>query len=247
LFQIKICGITSAEDALLAAQSGADAIGLNFYEQSPRHVTSEQAAEIVGRLREDFSPEAVQVVALFVNHGLDDILWTIRDADLYGPGLCLQLHGDEPPELLRDLHGHELGTSGQLLQATGHAPVVPVIRALRVASGDLAMPAAYLEACRRLSALPQAVLLDAARPGSYGGTGKTIDWPAIGANGGRLGVPLILAGGLTQDNVAGAIAAARPAAVDVASGVESSPGKKDASKMQAFVKAAQLSFLGLDS
>ncbi len=246
MFQIKICGITSAEDALLAAEAGADAIGLNFYEQSPRRVTCDQAAEIVSRLREDFSPEAVQVVAVFVNHGLDDILWTIRDADLYGSGLCLQLHGDEPPEMLRDLHGHELGTSGHLLQATGHAPVVPVIRALRVAGGDLAEPVAYLDACRKLSALPQAVLLDAARPGSYGGTGKTIDWPAIGASGGRLGVPLILAGGLTPDNVAGAIAAARPAAVDVASGVESAPRGKDYAKTMAFVAAAKQAFELLD-
>jgi phosphoribosylanthranilate isomerase len=116
VFKIKICGITSAQDALLAAEVGADAIGLNFYERSPRHVSADHATDIVHALREKHSPEQVQVVGVFVNHSVDEILWTLREADLYAPGFCLQLHGDEPPALLGELHAHGLGTTGHLQQ-----------------------------------------------------------------------------------------------------------------------------------
>src|SRR5215207_9895524 len=110
MFRFKICGITTADDALLAAEAGADAIGLNFYDKSPRCVTPDVAGEIIERLRRDYSAEQVQVVAVFVNASLDDILWTIRDANLYGPeqGLCLQIHGDEPPEFLAELRSQGL-------------------------------------------------------------------------------------------------------------------------------------------
>ena len=246
MFQIKICGITSAEDALLAAEAGADAIGLNFYAQSPRHVTPDQAAEIVSRLREDFSPEQVQVVAVLVNHSLDEILWTIREADLYAPGLCLQLHGDEPPGLLRELQSHAVGTAGHLLQATGHVPTVPVIRAFRCAGDDFSAVESYLSECERMSASPQGVLLDAFRPGVYGGSGVRADWQALREWRRELRLPLILAGGLTPENVAEAIATVRPAAVDVASGVESSPGRKDEARVRAFLRAAKGAIAGLD-
>jgi phosphoribosylanthranilate isomerase len=239
MFRIKICGITSVDDALLAAEAGADAIGLNFYAQSPRHLSPVAAAEIVERLREDFPPEEVQVVALFVNHTVEEILWTIREADLYGPGLCLQLHGDEPPELLRELQSHGLGAAGHLLQATGHVPTVPVIRAFRCQGGDFSAVELFLGECQRLSASPQAVLIDAYEPGIYGGSGQRADWPAIRQWRPHLQQPLILAGGLTPENVAEAIAASHPDAVDVASGIESAPGKKDYAKTMAFVAAAK--------
>ena len=246
MFRIKICGITSAEDALLAAEAGADAIGLNFFAKSPRCVAADVAAEIVERLRENYSPEQVQVVLVFVNHSVEEILWTIREADLYGPGLCLQLHGDEPPEMLRELQSHGLGTAGHLLQATGHVPTVPVIRAFRCAGADFAAVESYLGNCERLSALPQALLVDALQPGVYGGSGQRADWPALRKWRSNLAQPLILAGGLTAENVAEAIAAVRPAAVDVASGVESAPGKKDPVKVRAFVQAAKSAYAELD-
>ena len=242
MYRIKICGITTADDALLAAEAGADAIGLNFYPQSPRYVPPAEAGEIVAALRQHYPAERVAVYALFVNATLDDIAWAIRESQLYGPelGLGLQLHGDEPPELLAALHREGLGISGHLLQVLGHVPVVPIVRALRCRTADLNEAAAYLEACRRLDALPQAVLLDAHAPGAYGGTGTTFDWSLVPRERPKLlGLPVVLAGGLTPENVAEAIAAARPDAVDVASGVESAPGKKDAARVYAFVAAAK--------
>ena len=242
MFRIKICGITTPEDALIAAEAGADAIGLNFYQQSPRHVTADQADEIVSRLREDYSPEQIRVVAVFVNHSVDEILWTIRDANLFADGLCLQLHGDEPPELLRDLHAQGLGSTGQLLQATGHLPTIPVIRAFRFRDAAMTAERVYLAACREMNASPQAVLLDTWQAGAYGGTGTRLDWRALARCRAELSLPLILAGGLTPANVAAAIAAAQPDGVDTASGVESAPGKKDYAKTMAFVAAAKKAF-----
>lgn len=249
MFKVKICGVTSMEDALLAAEAGADAIGLNFYEKSPRCITAEQAEEIVSRLREDYSPDRVAVFGVFVNASLDDILWTIRAANLYGveQGVGLQLHGDEPPEYLRDLQHQGLGVAGHLLQASGHIPTVPVIRAFRCRGSDLAAERAYLDACLKLSALPQAVLLDSYQPGTYGGTGHTADWQAVVEQREALQrLPVILAGGLTPGNVAEAIATARPDGVDVASGVESAPGKKDPVKVLAFVAYAKQAFRKLE-
>jgi phosphoribosylanthranilate isomerase len=246
VFRVKICGITTLEDALIAAEAGVDAIGLNFYGQSPRHVTPDQADEIVTRLREDYSPAQVRIVAVFVNHSLDEILWTIRDANLFADGLCLQLHGDEPPELLRDLRVQGLGTTGQLLQATGHMPTIPVIRAFRCRDVELTAERAYLSACRELDAMPQAVLLDAWQSGTFGGTGTALDWQSLQRQRKAIGLPVILAGGLTPANVAAAIAAAQPDGVDTASGVESAPGKKDYAKTMAFVAAARKAMQPLD-
>jgi phosphoribosylanthranilate isomerase len=248
MFQIKICGITTPEDALLAAEAGANAIGLNFYEKSPRYVDPQRAAEIPRRLREEYPVEQIQVFAVFVNASLDDILWTIRDANLYGieQGLGIQLHGDEPAELLRDLRSQGLGLTGNLFQAAGHVPVVPVVRALRCRDRDLTSHVNYLETCRSLGAMPQAVLLDAHAPGSYGGTGQVVDWTMIREQRDKLlGLPLILAGGLTPENVATAIATAHPDAVDVASGVESTLGRKDPAKVLAFVARAKAAFITL--
>ncbi|MCU0880438.1 MAG: phosphoribosylanthranilate isomerase [Pirellulaceae bacterium] len=195
MFQIKICGITTVEDALLAAEAGADAIGLNFYAQSPRCV----------------SPEGAQEIGRGITSG-----WGV------------QLHGDEPPAAIRDVR---------------HLTKTPVVRAFRCRGSNLADVAGYLAECRNLDAMPDAILLDAFAPGSYGGTGHVVDWPVVGSRGEQLfGLPLILAGGLTPDNVAQAIATARPNAVDVASGVESSPGKKDPAKVRAFVAAAKAAF-----
>ena len=250
MFKIKICGVTTPEDALLAAEAGAGAIGLNFYEQSPRFVSAGRAAEIIDRLRQDYSADQLRVFGVFVNATLDDILWTIRDADLFGSekGFGIQLHGDEPPEFIRSLHREGLGRMGALLQVTGHVPELPVIRAFRCRGARLSAEADYLNHCRQLGSPPQALLLDSHQPGSYGGTGQCADWNAIAAGRRDLpGLPLILAGGLTPENVAQAIATARPDAVDVASGVESSPGKKDPATVYGFVTAAKKAFEALDN
>jgi phosphoribosylanthranilate isomerase len=242
MFQIKICGITTPEDALLATEAGADAIGLNFYKKSPRFVTPDRAAQIVEALREHHSAEQVRVFGVFVNASLDEILWTIRDAELYGveQGFGIQLHGDEPPELLRDLAGQGLGRTGELLQVAGHVPEVPVIRAFRWRGGDLAAEHAYLRRCEELGAPPQAVLIDGYAAGAYGGTGHTFDWALLANERDKLlGLPVIVAGGLNPQNVAEAIALSRADAVDVTSGVEASPGRKDAAKVYAFGAAAK--------
>jgi phosphoribosylanthranilate isomerase len=245
MYKLKICGITTADDALLAAEAGADAIGVNFYEKSPRYIHADQAAEIVERLRESYSADQVQIYGVFVNASLDDILWTIREANLYDPdmGFGIQLHGDEPPELLRDLHQQGLGRTGELLQVLGHVPEVPVVRALRCKGADLTQHSSYLQTCQQLGALPQAILLDAYVPGAYGGTGEALDWPALHAARPKLlNLPIVLAGGLTPANVAEAIRSAQPDAIDVASGVESAPGIKDAAKVYAFAAAAKKAF-----
>ena len=121
-----------------------------------------------------------------------------------------------------------------------------LIRARRVTDKGVAEIAADLEACDKCRRVPDAVLVDAAAPGQYGGTGTTFSWVGMADHHRWLhNVPLILAGGLTPDNVAEAIRIVRPAAVDVASGVESSPGKKDPVKVRDFVAAAQAAFESL--
>lgn len=216
MFQIKICGVTSAADARAVAEAGADCVGLNFYAGSARYLPPDRADEVVAAI-----PDGLMKVGVFVNASLLEI----RDiAARYSLDL-VQLHGDEPPELISQLSGYS------------------VIKALRLGPEGLAPVASYLDACYQQAALPAMVLLDAFQPGIYGGSGKTIDWSAardyhdLGA-----GPALILAGGLKPENVAAAIREVRPAAVDTASGVESSPGHKDPSRLAAFVRAARGGF-----
>jgi len=214
MFRIKICGITSVEDACAAIHAGADAIGLNFYEKSPRCVEPEMANKIASGI-----PLSAIPVGLFVNHSAEGIRAICKQVGLH----VIQLHGDEPPEFLGQLNRN-----------------YDIIRARRVSEKGLEEIKEDLQACSDLSGFcPDTILLDAESPGEYGGTGKTISWTGLSDHHDQLGVPLILAGGLTPENVAEAIHTVRPHGVDVASGVESSPGVKDRAKMQAFVEAAQ--------
>jgi phosphoribosylanthranilate isomerase len=257
MFQVKICGITTPEDALLAAEAGADAIGLNFHEQSPRYVSPSKAREIVAALRK-LRPAPPQVVGVFVNNSLEQ-MWQIAEAaDVF----AFQLHGDEPPELFAELSltSNVRGNSWmeRIIEWLGDEPRFPVIRAFRCQSSSLAAIADYLEqsagliqnvaadlAEQKKFGRYEAVLLDAHQPGSYGGTGQVVDWHMVREQRDKLlGLPIILAGGLTPENVAEAIATAHPDAVDVASGVESTPGKKDPAKVRAFVAAAKQAFAG---
>jgi phosphoribosylanthranilate isomerase len=199
--KVKICGVTTPEDAEAAVRCGADAIGLNFYLKSPRVVTVSRAKEVVRSL----GPNAC-AVGVFVNAPREEIAYAVEVVGLR----AIQLHGDETPE---DCAGWEGLT---------------VIKALAAASrGELAARAARYAV--------DYVLLDTPRP-SYGGSGQTFDW-AVAAEipAGRL----VLAGGLTPSNVAAAIRAVHPAAVDVASGVEAHPGRKDHGKVEAFIRAAK--------
>lgn len=217
MFRIKICGVTTPDDAAMVANSGADAIGLNFYSGSKRYLRPADAAPVAqaaaGLLR----------VGVFVNSPADEVC---RICDTVGLD-AIQLHGDEPPEFVTDLGER------------------PVLKAFRVRSLDLAEPLDYLRKCQALGVRLQAVLLDAYQPHQYGGTGDTLNWTELAEASQRLGgMPVIVAGGLTPKNVVQAIAEAHPSGIDTASGVERSPGRKDSALVEAFVAAARSALAG---
>jgi phosphoribosylanthranilate isomerase len=228
MFRIKICGITNVADALAAADAGADAIGLNFYPGSKRCVNSDTAAEIVAAIR-----NGAQLVGVFVNEPVQTICQTCRAASL----TSIQLHGENRPDWHQLFKGlHDLGVQ---------FPSISIVRAHTFDERGLA--AIYEDMFDAMGHAADAVLVDTAVPGMYGGTGQTFDWNRLVNYEESIGrVPLILAGGLTPDNVAEAIRVVRPHGVDVASGVESSPGKKDHAKIRDFVAAARDAFAALE-
>lgn len=198
--RIKICGITRPEDARLAVDGGADAIGLVFYGPSPRCVSVAQAAEIAAAVA-----PLVTVVGLFVNESREEILRILQQV----PIGMLQFHGDETGDFCRQFDR-------------------PWMKALRV-KPDTDLPAA----CADYHGA-SAILLDAWQDGVPGGTGKTFDWQLVRDT---LPLPMVLAGGLTAENVGQAIAQLSPAAVDVSGGVEAAPGRKDATRIEQFIAA----------
>ena len=201
--RIKICGITNLEDALLAADLGADALGFIFYPPSPRSVEPEAAKNIIAQL-----PPLVTTVGVFV----DEDAATVKELAAAAGLDWLQMHGKETPEYCRSLERR-------------------VIKAFRIrGENSLTGLAAY-------KGVVQALLLDTYKKGQVGGTGETFNWDL--AREARKYGPIILAGGLTPENVAQAIATAQPQAVDVASGVEAAPGKKDPLKLTEFIKAVR--------
>ena len=197
--RVKICGMTRPEHARAAAGAGADAVGLVFYEPSPRYVTRARAREVCAAL-----PPLVSIVGVFVNPEPHDIEAVVEDL----PVDLLQFHGDEPPELCAG--------AGR-----------PYVKAVRVRTRD-----DIVEAADRYSDA-RALLLDARHDTLWGGTGSRFDWNVVPDDVGR---PVVLAGGLTPENVAGAIRLVRPFAVDVSGGVESAPGEKDVQSMERFMK-----------
>ncbi len=217
MFRIKICGVTNIDDARAAVEFGADAIGLNFYAQSRRRIERDAAQQIAGALTNTISK-----IGVFVNHSPEQI----QDVAAQIHPSHIQLHGDESPQFLNNLP-----TS------------VKIIRAYRCAAEGLAPLASYIEACRAIGRAPDAVLIDSDAGAAFGGTGHIADWKLIANERDTLGdIPLILAGGLTPTNVAAAIEAVRPDAVDVASGVEREPGKKDHDLIKRFIAAASDAF-----
>lgn len=197
--QVKICGITRAQDAHLAEKLGAWALGFNFYEKSPRAISPAAAWKI----RKSLAP-TTEAFGVFVNWNPAPILLLVHALQLD----AVQLHGDETPA-----------------QVSRCQDNLPVIKALPVGPR---FSIAELRRFRRASMF----LLDRAQRGQFGGTGKSFDW-SIAARASK-SHRIILAGGLTPENVAEAIFTVRPYAVDVASGVESRPGIKDAGKLREF-------------
>ena len=222
MFHVKLCGITTVDDALAAARAGADAVGLNFYDKSRRYVSPDVAKEIAAVL-----PEGICRVGLFVNAPVQMITELFDSVPLD----LIQLHGDEPPEYIAGL-GHR-----------------PVMRAMRLGPDGLAPIDDYLRRCAKLDCVPDYLLLDAYVKGQYGGTGQTADWTTAARYVSEHQPatddwypPLVLAGGLTPENVGAAIRTVKPEAVDTAGGVESSPGRKDEELCRRFCEEAKAAF-----
>jgi phosphoribosylanthranilate isomerase len=229
MFHIKICGVTTPADARLAAEAGADAIGLNFVASSPRCLDAESARAVAAAV-----PAGVVKVGVFAGMTADSIRRIAADVGLD----AIQLHGlltgagetADPPERCAELAG------------------LPVIRAVRLEPAEadpLAAARQWIAAACAAGACPAMAIVDAAvtvsretGAAALGGTGATVDWKSL-ASAPPLGIPMALAGGLTPDNVAEAIRQTGCRAVDTASGVELAPGHKDPVKVRAFVQAAR--------
>ncbi len=207
--KVKICGLTSLEDALAACEAGADLLGFNFYSASPRYILPVHCSRLVEGLRQRGC--TALLVGVFVNSNASQVSAILDECHLD----LAQLSGDESPRTLAQLGER-------------------AFKALR--------PTDRLELEASLQRFPPrsqapAWLIDAYRPGAYGGTGQLACWDLAASLAAR--APILLAGGLNPDNVAEAVSQVWPWGVDVASGVESSPGKKDAAKIAAFIKTAK--------
>lgn len=197
--RVKICGLTRQEDVNAVAEAGADAIGLVFYEPSPRSVTIEQARKLI-----QVVPPFITVVGLFVNASAEEVRKTLEHVPLD----LLQFHGDESADYCAGFDR-------------------PYIKAIRVSAET------EIDANAKQYAAARGLLLDTYEAGKPGGTGNRFDWTLIPA---KLPLPVILAGGLNQENVAAAIQQVKPYAVDVSGGVEETKGIKSQAKINAFMK-----------
>jgi len=200
--QVKICGLTRVRQALQCADLGADAIGCVFYPKSPRHLTDDQAKKICRAL-----PERVKKVGVFVNESFSNIMNYVERCGLS----TVQLHGQEPPELVRDLCNQNL----------------QVIKALFIDGNPSLQDAKNYPA--------SAFLVECAQGKLPGGNALEWNWDRAKNFGEKH--PLIIAGGLCPENVSHAIKVSWPHAVDVSSGVEASPGHKDIDKVTRFLDA----------
>jgi phosphoribosylanthranilate isomerase len=210
--EVKVCGITRLQDAELAVELGAWAVGMVLYERSPRRCAPPEALRIASALR-----RRVEVCGVFVNAPLEEVVGTARELGL----TLLQLHGDEGPAYCAE---------------AAHRSGARVIKAVQVSTiGDVRDVERFHVDFHLLDARAKTP----GREGLRGGTGETFDWSLLAAR--RSTVPLILSGGLNPENVAEAIARAerrgpraRPFAVDTASGTEAAPGRKDPEALRAF-------------
>jgi phosphoribosylanthranilate isomerase len=203
--RVKICGLTTLEDAHQAVELGAWALGMIFWPNSPRACPIEQAEAIGAQLH-----RRVELTGVFVNAPLDEVAAT---ADVCRFSM-LQLHGDEGPAYCQEAARR----TGCRIMKAARVRDAAQVRALSVFHTDFH-------------------LLDAHSPKAPGGTGESFDWELARLH--PATPPVVLSGGLTPDNVADAIAAARPFAVDTASGTEAEPGRKDPAKVTAFFRAVE--------
>lgn len=207
MLRVKICGLTTPQDAAAAIEFGADALGFNFFPGSKRCVRRETAGDWIAAL-----PETVEKVAILVNPTWEEAMAAAKTAGI----TALQLHGAESPEFC-----------GRLMEdGIRFEKAIPVTDANSVAN----VPDFFT----------RTLLLDSAGAGEFGGSGRPFPWE-IARNFVKANVHLrvILAGGLTPENIAEAVSLVRPFGVDVTSGVESAPGRKDHGRMRAFIAAAR--------
>jgi phosphoribosylanthranilate isomerase len=210
--RVKICGITMLEDAELAVELGAWAIGMIFYAGSPRQCSTGEALVIAAALR-----RRVELCGVFVNAPLEEIVGRCEELGL----TLVQLHGEEGPSFCSEVRRRTGARVIKAAQVSGAADVQDLER--------------FHVDYHLLDARSRAV----ARRGMRGGTGETFDWSLVRAR--RSKLPLILSGGLTPENIAEAIDVVAPYAVDTASGTESAPGHKDPAKLRAFFDAVRVS------
>jgi phosphoribosylanthranilate isomerase len=212
---IKICANTSLEDASFAVEAGADAVGFVFA-PSPRRVTASQVAAIAPKL-----PLHVEKIGVFVDAGLDEIEETVRASGLTG----VQLHSDAGADMPALLRSH-LGSKFRILRVIHFNPKAQ--QQVTIVAQD---------------ANVDAILVDSRTATAVGGTGIAFDWQkardTVFQNAGQNGAHFVVAGGLTPANIATAIATLRPWGVDVVSGVEASPGRKDPAKVREFIANAR--------
>jgi len=252
---IKVCGITNLDDALFAADAGANALGFVFYPKSPRYITAEQAHKIAAKL-----PERIERVGVFVNETVDRVHSTVKAAHLS----AVQLHGSEDkqfstslfdalsngvkrPTILRSCPAQIFDKPAE--ESVGWDPVAvglvepdeaykgKRVHKIHVAqNGDL-----FLETHGFRPGVISGVLLDSSTAIACGGTGQTFDWERVQPWAGIINSisKLIVAGGLHPGNVQNAIHLLHPWGVDVSTGVECEPGKKDHRKIRAFVQAVR--------
>jgi len=202
--RIKVCGITNVSDARVAVEAGVDAIGLVFYEPSPRNIADLDVAQEIALSVGPF----VTVVALFVNPTVAFVQRILKNVPLH----ILQFHGDEEAEFCKQFNR-------------------PYMKALRMKEG--------VDVNAQVAQYPCAtgILLDAYKKGVPGGTGETFDWARVPE---KPLAPIVLAGGLTPNNIAKAVLSVGVYGVDVSGGVELSPGVKDKNKIKAFVDNAKV-------
>jgi phosphoribosylanthranilate isomerase len=236
---VKICGTTNLEDALVAVDAGADAVGFVFYEKSPRCVTVEAAREIVEKL-----PERVEKIGVFVSPEQNPIE-ILFQAGLTGTQSYISMEGVAG--------SHSSGPKAYGISCFPRTPRIMMAFSMSRFSDPMSEIALKVEGFAKSRqnlpeglSIPEGIfdtfVLDSGNAQAPGGTGKTFDWRKVAplAEGMRRGgVKLVVAGGLTPENVGNAMEILKPWGVDVASGVEARPGKKDPEKVRAFVRAVR--------
>jgi phosphoribosylanthranilate isomerase len=211
---VKICGMTNLEDALVAVEAGADAVGFVFYEKSPRCVTVETAREIVAKL-----PEGIDKIGVFVNEEPERVSEITDETGL----TAVQFHGDE----WKSPRGYSVNRDAFFC-----LPVPEMVRD----------PSTTIRSLRDIGSFPNLLgfLLDSGTAERRGGTGKAFAWEdPLFVSSLKTLHRIVIAGGLTPSNVGRAVGYLGPFGVDVVSGVEARPGKKDPEKVRAFVKAVR--------